>query len=290
MQVLRDLARQLLAEDKVKVVIGWEEGRRGVRPFFATDATQAELLVFDHRCVHNLAAYLSPRRPQVTALGRAAVVVKACDAKAVAGLLRESQVKRENLVLIGVRCGGVARDPATRAPLSAENVAPRCALCEKREPTLVDHLLGEPQPAPPASAARDERIADLERMSADERFAEWQRSLALCLRCHACRQVCPMCFCERCVAEKTQPQWLEASPHPQGNLAWHVTRALHLAGRCVDCGECERACPVGIPLSLIARKVARVVEQRWGYRASDDPAQPCPVGTFSTDDAQEFIL
>ncbi len=68
MQALRDLARQLLAEDKVKVVIGWEEGRRGVRPFFATDATQTELLVFDHRCVHNLAAYLSPRRPQVPGL------------------------------------------------------------------------------------------------------------------------------------------------------------------------------------------------------------------------------
>jgi Na+-translocating ferredoxin:NAD+ oxidoreductase RnfC subunit len=92
------------------------------------------------------------------------------------------------------------------------------------------------------------------------------------------------------VADKTQPQWIESSPHPRGNLAWHVARALHQAGRCVDCGECERACPADIPLGLLNRKMARVVEQRFGYRAGDDPAAPAPIGVFKLDDAQEFIL
>ena len=99
-----------------------------------------------------------------------------------------------------------------------------------------------------------------------------------------------MCFCERCVADKTQPQWIESSPHPRGNLAWHVTRALHQAGRCVDCGECQRACPADIPLGLLNRKLARVVAERFDYRPTDDPSVAAPIGAFRKDDAQEFIL
>lgn len=99
-----------------------------------------------------------------------------------------------------------------------------------------------------------------------------------------------MCFCERCVADKTQPQWVESSPHPRGAFAWAVTRALHQAGRCVDCGECERACPVDIPLGLLNRKLARVAAENYGHAATDDPSVPSPVGAFRKDDPQEFIL
>ena len=76
------------------------------------------------------------------------MVVKGCDARAVAGLLREAQLKREDVVLIGVRCGGVCEDsmPPSPCALTPETVAPRCAGCDVREPHLVDHLVGEPQP------------------------------------------------------------------------------------------------------------------------------------------------
>jgi ferredoxin len=289
MQELRELARKLLQEKQVSAILGYEHGRLGTRPAFVTDVADCERLVFDHRCVHNLAAYLSPRRTHVAALGRLAVVVKSCDARAVAGLIRESQIKREDVVLIGVRCGGVVRDPADARPLSADNVAPRCVDCEKREPALADHLVGEPKPAPAGSGSRDARLSEIEAMSPDERLTLWTQLLAPCTRCHACRQVCPMCFCERCIAEKTQPTWIETSPHARGNLAWHLTRALHLAGRCVDCGECERACPAEIPLGLLNRKLARVVADRYGYIVADDPSRPTPIGTYRLDDAQEFI-
>ena len=98
-----------------------------------------------------------------------------------------------------------------------------------------------------------------------------------------------MCFCERCLADKTQPQWIDSSPHPRGNLAWHLTRAMHQAGRCSGCGECERACPVDIPLMLLNRKVAQVVADSWGFKASEDPAVAAPIGTFNKEDPQEFI-
>jgi ferredoxin len=225
----------------------------------------------------------------VSKLGRAAVVVKACDAKAVAGLIRESQLKREDVVLIGVRCGGVTRSPEGDDPLSPENMAPRCEGCAAREPGLADHLVGPLPPAPPANGKRAARIAELDAMTAAERWSFWKAELGRCLRCNACRQACPLCFCERCVQDKSEPQWIETSPHGRGNFAWHMTRALHLAGRCVDCTECERACPVEIPLSLLNRKVAMVVEQRFAYRTVDDPRVAAPIGTFRQNDAEEFI-
>ena len=111
MRELRDLAARLLAGGVVSVVVGWEEARTGVRPAFIEAPEDAERLVFDSRCVHNLAVYLNPSRKHLQRLGRPAVVVKACDARAVAGLIRENQVRREDVVLLGVRCEGVLETP-----------------------------------------------------------------------------------------------------------------------------------------------------------------------------------
>jgi len=289
MNELRELARKLLGDGTVKVVIGYEEGPRGVRPAMITDPAQAERLVFDARCVHNLATYLNPRRPHLARLGKPAVVVKGCDARAVAGMIRESQVKREDVVIVGVRCGGVVRDPTMKAALAPETVSPRCGHCASREPKLFDHLLGALPPAPPRPAG-DDPVARVEQMPLPERWAFWKEELSRCVRCHACREVCPMCFCAACVADKSRPQWIETSSTPRANLSWQLTRVMHMAGRCAGCGECTRACPSHIPLSLILAHVARHVERRFGYQVDDDPSIPAPIGAFKTDDSQEFIL
>ncbi len=289
MNELREVARKLLAEGTVNVVIGYEEGPRGVRPAFITAAEQADKLVFDTRCVQNLATYLNPRRKQVTQLGKAAVVVKGCDARAVAGMIREKQLERENIVILAMRCGGVLQNPETDTELTAETVSVRCAGCTAREPKLFDHLLGELPPEPPVNKQRMEQIAALEKMSPAERRSYWNDQLSRCIRCHACREACPMCFCVKCTAEKSQPQWIDSSSTLQANRAWQTMRVLHQAGRCVDCMECERACPEHLPLGVLARYVADAVERRFDYKASDDPTVPAPIGVYKTDDDEEFI-
>lgn len=289
MRELQELARGLLTQGAVKVVIGYEEGPRGPRPAFVTRPEDAGKLIFDHRCLHNLAVYLNPRRAQIAALGRPAVVVKGCDLKAVAAMVRETQIKREDVVLIAMRCGGVVRDPAAAEPLGEDTVAARCQGCDARDPQRADHILGTPLPAPPVCSARRNQVAGLRGRPPGERWAFWSAEFARCLRCHACREICPICFCERCLADKAMPQWIDPSPHPRGNFAWQMSRVLHGAGRCADCGECERACPAEIPLGLLTQFVAEVMESRFSHQASDDPALPSPIGTFRQDDAQEFI-
>jgi ferredoxin len=241
--------------------------------------------------VHNLVSYLSPRRPQVRGLGKPAVVVKACDAVAAAALVRESQARREDCVLIGVRCPGVVGRPDGDGALTGRTIAARCVDCSRREPSFCDYLVGDHPGAPLGEGPGiDARVAEIEALPLADRWAFWKAEFERCVRCYACRQACPVCFCDRCVADKSVPQWIESSPHGRGNLAWHLTRALHQAGRCTGCNECERACPVGIPLSLLNRKMQQVVVSRYGAAASEDPAAPAPVGAFKLDDPQEFIL
>ncbi|MBN1959951.1 MAG: 4Fe-4S dicluster domain-containing protein [Deltaproteobacteria bacterium] len=305
MQQLIEVARQLLTDKVVDVVIGYEQGAFGVRPAFISDVASCAQLIFDNRCVHNLVSYLSPRRTHLAHFQRKAIVAKGCDIRAIAALVREGQLKREQIIIIAPRCGGVGRNASLNKPqqLEVNTVAPRCANCTVREPRaasakdtaehkeiLADYVVGEVQAPPPIAVDRDARINALDAMSIQERWQYWQGELERCIRCHACREVCPTCFCVQCLADKTQPQWIESSPHARGNLMWQFNRMMHQAGRCVDCGECERACPVGIPLSLLVGKMAKVVKERFDYQVSSDPTVPTPIGTYNQEDKQEFIL
>ena len=289
MKELQELAARLLREEAVKAVIGYEEGPRGVRAAFVTDANDVDRLIFDARCVQNLVTYLKPQRNQVWRIGKPAIVVKGCDNRSLAGLLREQQIARDAVTIIAVRCGGVLKSAEKLTELTAETTSPRCGGCDIREPHLYDYIVGELPPAPPVNPERAALIAKLEAMTQGERRAFWEQELSKCVRCYACRQACPMGYCKQCMAYQGQPQWVNPSPTLEGNKSWQIMRVLHQAGRCADCMECERACPESIPLGLLSRYVGDTVEQRFQTKISDDPTTPAPLGVYRTDDGEEFI-
>jgi ferredoxin len=265
---LRETARRLLVEGKVQVVIGY-----GPHPVFITRQEDADKLVWDERCEANLAVYLT--RKEVKALGKAAVVVKGCDERALVVLEKESQIERGSVYVIGMACDGVG--------------APKCASCEVHLPRFADETIGEVAAAPAAASPAPNRLDAFMAKPAEERWAFWAAEFARCIRCYACRQVCPLCYCERCIADKNRPVTIDTSASLKGNFAWNITRAFHLAARCVGCGECTRACPAGIPLGLLNQSLARATEESFGYRPGMDPQAEPVFGAWSPADKEDFI-
>lgn len=279
LEQLRNTCRELLEQDKVQVVIGYGEGEAGEAfPVFITDPKDVDQLVFDARCHANLVSYL--KRKEVRKLGKPAVIVKGCDERALLVLESESQVERGEIVVVGVLCDGVGA-PRER----------KCESCDVHVPRTADVLIGEGG-VENASVTPEERYAALEElmaMSPDERLAYWQKEFSRCFKCYACRQSCPMCYCEQCIADKNMPVVIETSATARGNFAWHVARAFHLAGRCVGCGECSRACPAGIDLDLLNLSLAKAAEEQFGFRAGMEQGTESLIGAYSEEDKEEFI-
>ncbi len=274
---IRQKAKELLTSGDVKVVIGYENGGlpETTRPAFITSPDDVERLVWNNRCYADLATFLV--RKEVASLGKPAIIAKGCDVKAIMVLIQESQIKREDAVILGVSCTGMG-DP----PLS------KCTICDVNTPREYDVLFGE-EVAPKTDINKFADVEEFEKKSPEERWEFWEKQFAKCIKCYACRQVCPLCYCEVCIADRNQPQWIETSAHTRGNYHWNLIRAWHLAGRCIDCQECERACPVGIPLSLLNRKLAKSVKERFGYEPGYDKEASPPFTDFKPQDPEEFI-
>jgi ferredoxin len=289
---IRAEATKLLSEGAVTAVIGYLPGRRkgSAVPAIVTDPEKAKALIFTPACVNNLALYLTKAKKEVSTKGKLAVVAKGCDLKALAGLMGESQLKREDVVIIGVACAGVHGSGIGPAePLTAETIAKKCRECTVHEPTGADVICGTLPPLPELTALETAELARLEAMTPAERWAFWKEQFSRCIRCMACRSICPFCYCEQCLCDKNRPQAVEASPRPAGNMAWHIVRAMHLAGRCAGCAECERACPMDIPLNLLNRKMAQELKELYGHEAGLEAKEKGPLAEYKEDDDQSFI-
>jgi ferredoxin len=98
-----------------------------------------------------------------------------------------------------------------------------------------------------------------------------------------------LCYCERCIADKNRPTAIATSATLKGNFAWHITRAFHLAARCVGCDECSRVCPAGIDLRLLNLSLAKAAEENFAFRAGMDPQAEPVVGSYCAEDKETFI-
>lgn len=281
---LRSIARRLLESHQVGILVGYAKGSLPdtTTPFFATKPEDTDQLVWNRHCHNNLSVYLTKKL--VRKLGRVALVAKGCDVKSVVGLIQENQIKREDVLIIGIACDGVE---------VGGTPASKCHACDVKTPPLYDELVGQAtnhrQQQSPDKSGLEEEIRQIEQMDREERWNYWQQQFARCIRCYACRAVCPMCYCETCITDKHRPQWIPTSAHGKGNLAWNIIRALHLAGRCIGCDECARVCPAGIRLELINRKLALEIKQAFGYEPGKAVEINPPLATYRPEDKEEFI-
>ncbi|MDH4226624.1 MAG: 4Fe-4S dicluster domain-containing protein [Deltaproteobacteria bacterium] len=303
--ILRKTAKELLEKGAVKVVIGygWNRRKTHTTPVFIRKPEDAAKLVFNPLCVNNLSVYLTRKYPDVKAMGKAAIVAKGCDIRNLVVMMSEGQLKREDVHIIGMTCEGMiykqelwprASDGTADmgAKLKPEVMPTKCHNCDVRNPHVTDAVIGNKStftpPEEPTGMVYD-KIKELDKKTASERWAFWSEQFSRCIKCYACRQTCSLCYCERCIADKNMPQWIETSAHPRGNMAWNLIRAQHLAGRCTFCGECERACPVNIPLNLVNQRIALEVKAAFDYKSGYNPNEHPPMIVFKPDDKEEFI-
>lgn len=265
MEALRQRAKTLLEQGEIRTVLGYTKGTGHLRrPLFARQPAQADDLVLDEACTQNLAVYVTKR--EVKRLGKLAIVSLPATQCALLQLMAERQLRDGEVVVLTVD-GGELKE-ITSADDLEEHLALKATELEAWDKALLERLQG---------------------MTQEERWRFWQKELSRCMKCYACRNSCPMCYCDHCTMDCNRPQWVPVASHPFGNLEYHMVRTMHLAGRCVECGECGRACPVGIPVHLLTISAEQVVQEQFGQRAGHTAKLDYALSTFKTDDKESFI-
>jgi len=308
---IRGIARKLLSDKKVDLIIGYEQGSLPLRttPCFIDKIEDVQRLVWNACCDANLSKYVIGRKEKV------GIIAKGCDARSMVACIVEKQVPRENVVIIGVPCLGVIDRKKVESKLEGkeileamvedeeirvkgedfEVVLPKkdflcdsCVTCKHRNPPIYDVFAGEKVPEI-SDVDEFAEISKIESMSAEERWEHFKEELSKCIRCYACRNVCPLCYCNVCFVDQTMPAWFGKTTDLSDTIIYHIVRTFHVAGRCVDCGACSRACPMDINLRELVKKTEKIVKERYGYEAGLSLEEVPPLGEFKMEDAQEFI-
>ena len=316
-ELMKKRAVELLSTGAVDRVIGWKKGEFAYdcTPAVFTDAKDLwENFVYDDFSAPNLSKYLVAECKKG---GKIAVFLKPCDTYSFNQLQKEHRIKREMIHVIGVECNGKADVDKIKARgvdgiigITSEGanfvvetiygnetmpkyevMAERCISCKSKKHMVYDELIGETGDVNPDSN-RFDMVAKLEAMTPDERFAFWRGELSRCIRCNACRNVCPACTCETCVFDNPNSgvQQKVAVTSFEENM-FHIIRAYHVAGRCTDCGECSRVCPQNIPLHLLNRKFIKDMNELYGeYQAGEDTTSRTPLTNYTLDDCEPSIV
>ena len=313
---LREQAKKLLEEKKVEMVIGFGEGTELARttPVFITSPEEVSALTWGPFCANNLVKYLTDYR---NLQGNVAVVVKGCDSRSVNRLLTDNQIDRDKVVVLGVPCPGqldwhlVAATVNPAAKLKGisddgesftvktdagdykfdkkESMLHKCLVCENPNPIVSDMTVGKEQPVKNYEN-RFAEVTALEQLGTEEKSKYWDKQFSRCLRCYACRNVCTVCTCRTCVFDQMQPMWVSKRNNLSENTSFHLIRAFHVAGRCVDCGECDRVCPVDIPLRKLNQKILKDLGDLFDTPTPGSKADlTSPLGEFATGDPEEFM-
>ena len=310
---LVEKASALLADGTVNRVLGWKRGEfdYDVTPaVFQTAEELANDLVWNDFCYANFSKYLIKETEKSDQ--KVLVFLKPCDTYSFNQLLTEHRFDREKVYVIGVPCAGMI--DVEKLKKSAEGIssisedgdkivietlfdgaltldrsellAERCLNCKSKKHVAYDELLGEDGAV--LDSARFDEVAAIEAMTPDERFAFWQNELSRCIRCNACRNVCPACTCEKCVFDNPS-SGLEnkAASDSFEEKMFHIIRAFHVVGRCTDCGECSRVCPQQIPLHLLNRKFIKDIDEFYGeYQAGAEVGSRAPIVDYKTEDLE----
>jgi len=314
MQGIISRAAQLLSEGKVQRVLGWKKGDLAYNTEPAFFSTKEELAEFEYNSfsVSNLSKFLIEAEKLD---GTTLVFLKPCDTKSYNRLLADHRIKRDKSYIIGVGCrGNIDINKISKLGIKGikaitekdeslvidtiygereceikDVMLQRCMVCSDKEHKVYDEIIGESKDT--CVLGRFDEVKKIEAMDADARFSFFQVELSRCIRCNACRNVCPACSCRKCVFDSTKfDSEQKANANSFEEKMFHIIRAFHVAGRCTDCGECSRVCPEGIPLHLLNRRLIKDLNELYGdFCAGESADAVSPLTTFEITDPEPEV-
>lgn len=311
--ILLEKACSLMENGTVDRVLGWKEGEfcYDVTPFVFKDTESLKKdFVFNAFCGANFSKYLVKECERGE--GKVLVFLKPCDTYSFNQLLTEHRFSREKVYAVGIPCDGMADIYKIKEKIDAvsdikfdgealdvssvygesekfklsEVLLEKCKNCKSKKHVAYDELIGEDGEV--IDSNRFDEVEKLEKMTSEERFLFWQNELSRCIRCNACRDVCPACTCEKCVFGNPESGVEnKAISDSFEEKMFHIIRAFHVAGRCTDCGECSRVCPEHIPLHLLNRKFIKDINSFYGeYQAGESVGNRAPLVDYTLDDIE----
>jgi len=268
---IRQICKKLLEDGTVDIIIGFikSEDTEMLSTCFIDAVIGSDELVMNNRCIPNLSGYLLNKK------GKTAIVAKPCDSRAIVSLIQECQLKRDNVYIIGTTCFGMFN--------SLNEPLPCCIDCRSKMPSDYDILVGEPQ-----NSSHDP-VSDVS-PTVDESFDRFLGEMNKCILCFSCRQSCYGCYCKTCFIDRGEPDWQTSSPDLGTKMLYHLGRATHLSGRCVECGACENTCASGVDIRYLIHAVTRFIEDTYDYRAGMDPEAEPVMLTYKADDLEIGFL
>lgn len=327
---LREEAKKLLSEKKVALIVGYEAGTLPLTatPCFISTPEEADKLIYNPVCVHNLAAYVTEiisqhrdsqkrLKPEEKTKKIIGIVARGCTSRSLVIHLQEKQYERDEVVIIGVPCcgyvdgrklaagaagreiiGGVLGDDkiqvqtatGTKELVLAEVMADNCQTCRFNNPVISDIMLGDAAAPPQDINGEYRRVDQFASLPEEERWAYFAKEMDKCLRCYACRNACPSCYCRSCFVEQSQPQWVGRGTEHSDSEVFQIMRIFHMAGRCVDCGSCISVCPMNVDLRTFLKKLDKDGWELFAHRAGASLEEPAMLSTFKEDDKQDFIF
>jgi ferredoxin len=307
---IKKISAKLLKDCTVEMVIGFRKGTVPMmnEPHFVKTPEDADKLVWDSNCGINLANYLTDRKEKI------GIIAKGCDSRNIVTHIIENKVKRDQLIIIGVPCTGMIdrRKISTmfdgeidevvesengitvsgndfKKELKKEEVLQQnCSVCIHHNPVIYDELVAElVEEQNDVDRYRD--VNEIEALPPAEKSKFFDELLEPCIRCYACRNACPLCYCPTCFVDESRPQWVGKSQDPTDVKTFHFLRAFHCAGRCTDCGACERSCPVGINMRVFTKKLEKDCLELFDWEAGMSVDVRPPLDTYKPGDPDEFI-
>ena len=310
LEELKDEVRKALPE--LDMVIAWAAGPDSLShtPLFITEAADVDRIEWDPRCSQSLAGYLPGLRGK-----KIGILAKGCDARSIVELLQEKLIDRENVTIFGMHCEGTVDPDKIRSATSCgegvhsveiagggvkistggdacadgetcmvgmeDALMGKCFRCTGADAEPCDHFVGEHGEPPAVSSVPPSTLDMLEAMGFGDRLHFWEEQMDQCIRCYACRSACPLCVCQdQCAAQSREPHWIDQTDNPREKLMFQAMHALHTAGRCTECGECERACPMDLPIMTLKQALNRRIKELFDYEAGKDPEQTPPLFQF----------